>query len=319
MLTANKSQTVSDDNATQDGAVLDLSQYLHKVKVSKTLIVQADDLALEHERFHTNYVIAGRMALYALLGKIYELVLKVEGSDDCDFFVDQMRKSLKSKHSIRTQENSSTAAIVVRYVTRADRKTAHVYARAIEAAKASHVPAVGFSDYVDEQGGVEKIRSNQAQNGKPATHARTTETQDVAKQPSVLSYLRARSEFPKSSFAFKSELAAEEECEYSVFVCRKRHGRYLVLDQLDLSEDTDLRELLEDGLESQINLYKANPQRFDEKARLRSMKREMSVLRKRNPAHYQAVLKAVQSKDMDQISTTTKRSWIASKLVAQSQ
>jgi hypothetical protein len=319
MLTATKSQAVSDDSAIQDGGVLDLNQYLHKVKVSKNLIAQADDLALEHERFHTNYVIAGRMALYALLGKIYELVLQVESSVDCEFFVDQMRKSLKSKHSIRTQENSSTAAIVVRYVTRADRKTAHVYARAIESAKASQVPAIGFSDYVDEQGGVEKIRSNQAQSGKPFTQARTTETQDEANHPSVFSYLRARSEFPKSSFAFKSDLADEEEYEYSVFVCRKRQGRYLVLDQLDLSEDTDLRELLEEGLESQMNLYKANPKRFEEKAHHRSMKREMSVLRKRNPAHYQAVLKATQSNGMDQISTTTKRSWIASKLTAQSQ
>ena len=181
MLTATKTLAISNDSATQDGAVLDLNQYLNAVKVSKTLIAQADDLALEHERFHTNYVIAGRMALYALLGKIYELVLKVESSSDCDFFIGQMRKSLKSKHSIRTQDNSSTAAIVVRYVTRADRKTAHVYARAIEAAKASQVPAVGFSDYVDEQGGVEKIRSNQAQNGKTSTQARTTETRDVAK------------------------------------------------------------------------------------------------------------------------------------------
>jgi hypothetical protein len=310
---------VTSDIGSDTSTVIDLNQYLHSVKVSKTLIAQADDLALEHERFHTNYVIAGRMALYALLGKIYELVLKVESSVDCEFFVDQMRKSLKSKHSIRTQENSSTAAIVVRYVTRADRKTAHVYARAIEAAKASHVPAVGFSEYVDEQGGVEKIRSSQAKNGKTSTQARTTETRDVANHPSVFSYLRARTEFPKSSFAFKSEIADEEACEYSVFVCRKRQGRYLVLDQLDLSEATDLRVLLEEGLESQMNLYKANPKRFEEKAHHRSMKREMSVLRKRNPAHYQAVLKAVQSKGTDQLDPITKRSWIASKLVAQSQ
>lgn len=319
MLTATKSQCNLDDSATSDGAVLDLNQYLHTVKVSKTLIAQADDLALEHERFHTSYVIAGRMALYALLGKIYELVLKVESSVDCEFFVAQMRKNLKSKHGIRTQENSSTSAIVVRYVTRADRKTAHVYARAIEAAKASQVPAVGFSDYLDEQGGVEKIRSNHAQSGKPSAQVQTTETKDVAKQPSVFSYLRARSEFPKSCFAFKSALADEEECEYSVFVCRKRQGRYLVLDQLNLSEDTDLRELLEEGLTSQLNLYKSNPKKFDEKAHVRSMKREMSILRRRNPSHYQAVLNALQSKGMDELGSTAKRSWIASKLLAQSQ
>jgi hypothetical protein len=93
----------------------------------------------------------------------------------------------------------------------------------------------------------------------------------------------------------------------------------LVLDQLDLSEETNLRELLEEGLATQLNLYKANPNRFEEKARLKSMKREMSILRKRNPAHYQAVLNSIQSKGMEQLSSTAKRSWIVSKLTAQSQ
>ena len=317
MLTATKVKAISNDSATEDDAVLNLNQYLHTVKVSKTLIAQADDLALEHERFHTNYVIGGRLALYALLGKIYELVLRIESSVDCEFYVDQMRKDLKSKHSIRTQENSTTAAIVVRYVTRADRKTAHVYAQAIEVAKVSQVPAINFSNYVDQQGGVEKIRSTQAQNNKSAKQVCNTKSPNVTKPPSVFNYLRARSEFPKSSFSFRSDLV--DEYEYSIFVCRKRKGRYLVLDQLNLSEDTDLRALLEEGLEAQLDLYKANPKKFDQKAHYLSMKREMSILRKRNPAHYEAVLKAVQLKDMGQLSTTTKRSWIASKLTAQSQ
>jgi hypothetical protein len=204
-------------------------------------------------------------------------------------------------------------------VTRADRKTAHVYARAIEAAKASHVPAVGFSDYVDEQGGVEKIRSTQAQISNPEHKRFLIETEPALKPPSVLRYLRTRSEFPKASFLFNSEKVQEEECDFSIFVCIKGRGRYMVLDQLDFPENVDLKNLLEEGLGPQLKRYRLNPEKFDRKASRRSSSRLMKVLRKRNPAHYQAVINAVQSKGMDQLDTTTKRSWIASKLVSQSQ
>jgi hypothetical protein len=308
---------VADCSPTNE-VTIDLNQYLNKVKVSKTLIAQADDLACEHERFHTNYVIGGRLALYELLGKIYDLALKVEKSSDREFFVTQMRKALKKKYGIKTQENSTTAAIVVRYVTRVDRKTTHVYAQAIEAAKASKIPTVCFSGYLEEQGGVEKIRSTQAKSKKPMQQKPCVSSGAGLEASSVLDYLRSRTEFPKATFLFKSEIEQDEDCEFSVFVCAKRQGRYLVLDQLDLPEDIDLRNLLESGLKLQLERYSSNPKRFDQKAAQRSSKRSLAIVRKRNPGHYQAILSAIKNKSTDHLGSSAKRAWISSQITANS-
>ena len=286
MLTATKSQSAVDDSATSDGAVLDLNQYLHNVKVSKTLIAQADDLAMEHERFHTNYVIAGRMALYALLGKIYELVLKVESSVDCEFFVDQMRNSLKSKHSIRTQENSSTAAIVVRYVTRADRKTAHVYARAIESARQNGIASSNFVSYVEQAGGVERIRSNAVVTPESEFTEKLSEDELEDMLELTRDYLRARSELPLGSF--KSPKIAHSNIEQSAFnhfICHERNGRQYVLARFNVSKKRE-NELVEDfakELCEDTNAAKKNIGKFYKKAMAKRKKRTMKEISKQRP------------------------------------
>lgn len=127
--------------------------------VTKTLIGQADDLALEHENFHANYIVAGRIALYELLGKIYALSLKLDGAIDKTDQINIMRTFLAEKYGIRTQENTPYLTILVRYITRADRKTAHVYARAIQSAKESGVQPMNMVGFIEHHGGVEKIRS----------------------------------------------------------------------------------------------------------------------------------------------------------------
>ena len=50
--------------------------------ITKSLVCQADDLAEEHEQFNTNYIVGGRLALYELLGKIFDLYKALEASPD---------------------------------------------------------------------------------------------------------------------------------------------------------------------------------------------------------------------------------------------
>jgi len=127
--------------------------------IDNTLIGQADNLAIEHENFHTNYIVAGRIALYELLGKIYALSLKLDGAIDKIDQINIMRSVLAEKYEIRTQENTPDLTVLIRYITRADRKTAHVYARAIESAKESGVRPNNMVGFIEHHGGVEKIRS----------------------------------------------------------------------------------------------------------------------------------------------------------------
>ena len=129
------------------------------LKVSKTLIGQADDLAQEHESFNANYIVAGRLALYELLSKIYGLTISLSMATDKEALIENMRASLATNYKIRTQANSSATNILVRYITRSDRKTAHVYARAIETAIANQIKLENFVAYIQQQGGIEQMRA----------------------------------------------------------------------------------------------------------------------------------------------------------------
>ncbi|MBU3592500.1 hypothetical protein ICN42_00115 [Polynucleobacter sp. 71A-WALBACH] len=62
--------------------------------ISKSLIGQANDLAREHEQFNDRYIVAGRLALYELLTKIYELVERFDAASDKSELLKMVRKNL---------------------------------------------------------------------------------------------------------------------------------------------------------------------------------------------------------------------------------
>ena len=196
-----------------------------QMAITKSLVCQADDLAYEHEQFNANYIVAGRIALYELLAKIYALSIELEDSPDKSEQVLALKKCLVEKYGIRTQENTSDLAVLIRYITKADRKTTHVYARAIEAAKLNQIEIDGFVNFIGESGGIEKLRSfsaaDQSENDMPSIEER----QQVA-----LDFWRARGELPYAKFQMKNEIMSNiDVTEFEYFVCARRSGiRYIV-------------------------------------------------------------------------------------------
>lgn len=207
--------------------------------ISKTLIGQADDLALEHENFHTNYIVAGRMALYELLGKIYTLSIILNDAIDKTEQINIMRSVLSEKHQIRTQDNTSDLTVLVRYITRADRKTAHVYARAIQSASESGVLPENMVGFIEHHGGVERIRAI------GVSHQGSDEAEDRESEKIALShaFLSARAEIPFASFdapkAFEEIYA--NNCTYEFVICSISNGKYNVIGKLPA--DLDLENL----------------------------------------------------------------------------
>ena len=65
--------------------------------VTKTIIGQADDLALEHEDFNDRYIVTGRLALYELIGKIYALFGQLESSIDKEEQIKMLKDLLFKK------------------------------------------------------------------------------------------------------------------------------------------------------------------------------------------------------------------------------
>lgn len=204
--------------------------------VVKPLITQAEDLAKEHELIHQQYVVPGRLALYGLLQKIMQLSEAFDASPDKDDLIKFMRIKLQESR-IKTQDNTPADAVLVRFVTRADRKAAHVYARAIETAKANGVPSTDFIKFVQEQGGIERIRSNAA-NPKPAALSEQ-EARDV--REAMWEFLRLRSEMPFARFKpSRGTLPGDRGPGVLQYLIASRNGdEYRVISALEVDDELE--------------------------------------------------------------------------------
>ena len=195
--------------------------------ITKSLVCQADDLAEEHEQFNTNYIIGGRLALYVLLGKMFDLYKVLEASPDKKVLLGEMKHRLVHDHRIRVQANSSDAGILVRYITRAERKTAHIYARVIEQALINQIPSEYFVDYIEQCGGIEQMRLSGVDQAKAVENEQTLkDNQELAWK-----YCKAREELPFASFPLKNvfDYLGKEKVWFEYYVCAKRGDkRYVV-------------------------------------------------------------------------------------------
>lgn len=206
------------------------------VVVTKSLIGQAEDLAKEHELFNQQYVVAGRVALYGLLQKIMQLSKAFDASPDKEDLIKLMRVQLLNDYGIKTQDNSSDASVLVRFVTRADRKTAHVYARAIESAKANNINADKFVEYVLQQGGIERIRTIgvDPEVKKAEKELDTKQTQDMWE------FLRIRSEVPCATFELKNGKGAwHGSSALHYFVAHKKGDQYQVIAEILVDDEKE--------------------------------------------------------------------------------
>jgi hypothetical protein len=195
--------------------------------ITKSLVCQADDLAEEHEQFNTNYIVGGRLALYELLGKMFDLYKVLEVSPDKKVLLGEMKHRLVHDHRIRVQANSSDAGILVRYITRAERKTAHIYARVIEQALINQIPSEHFVDYIEQCGGIEQMRLSGVDQAKAVENEQTLkDNQELAWK-----YCKAREELPFASFPLKNifDYLGKEKVWFEYYVCAKRGDkRYVV-------------------------------------------------------------------------------------------
>ena len=130
-----------------------------KLDITQTVIAHADSLAERHALYVNDFVTRANSELYEILAEIQKLYEQVEGSKQRDKLIKKMREHLKSSHNIKTQANTKTTALITKYVTRASRKTAHVYSRVLEVAIANHIGSADLVGYIKRMGGIDKVRT----------------------------------------------------------------------------------------------------------------------------------------------------------------
>lgn len=211
--------------------------------VTKSLIGQAEELATEHEQFNEQYVVNGRKALYALLEKIFLLAQQFEASADKDDLYRIIKTDLAEKYNIKAQANSSNVSMLVRYITRAERKTAHVYARAIESAMARKIPSLSFEQYVEMSGGLEKIRID----GVDTSVKSAKQLIDEEKMNLSRKFLEARTEMPFGKFKAPKQFEGmtNPNCEFELVICRWIGDEYRVVGKLAPTLDNEYLMLRE--------------------------------------------------------------------------
>ena len=158
---------------------------------------------------------------------MFDLYKVLEASPDKKVLLGEMKHRLVHDHRIRVQANSSDAGILVRYITRAERKTAHIYARVIEQALINQIPSEYFVDYIEQCGGIEQMRLSGVDQAKAVENEQTLkDNQELAWK-----YCKAREELPFASFPLKNvfDYLGKEKVWFEYYVCAKRGDkRYVV-------------------------------------------------------------------------------------------
>ena len=126
--------------------------------ISKTILTHADLLAERHATYVSQFVSRANDELYAILADILKLYEQLEASKQRDKLIKAMRQQLREAHGIKTQANTKTTALIAKYVTRASRKTAHVYSRVLEVAMGHGIKSSGLVAFIKQRGGIDKLR-----------------------------------------------------------------------------------------------------------------------------------------------------------------
>ena len=101
--------------------------------------------------------------LYKYLGETFELYKKIQADKHKrDYFYDNLRSHLK-ENGIKTNKNTNDVSLLIRLIFKVKPKTAHLYSRAIQAAYEAKVKPTAFIEYVDREGGLEKLRMSQVE------------------------------------------------------------------------------------------------------------------------------------------------------------
>ena len=133
-----------------------------EIAISHPIIKNANSIADQHAQYMEQFINRGNTALYQILADIFRVYEQLEACEIKERVIKEMRKYLRESHNIKTQANTKTTALVTKYVTRASRKTAHVYSRVLEVAIANSIGSADLVEFIKLKGGIDKVRMSVA-------------------------------------------------------------------------------------------------------------------------------------------------------------
>jgi hypothetical protein len=126
--------------------------------VLSAVVSQATLVSQRHDVYVEQFVTRANEELYVMLADMMQVCEDIWASNCEEYLVKNIRKELRDKWDIKTQKNTSTTALVVRYITRGTRQLVHNYAKVIDNAKEAGVNATQLAEYIKSRGGIDEAR-----------------------------------------------------------------------------------------------------------------------------------------------------------------
>ena len=130
-----------------------------KLKAIEKVLEEGDALVVEYVAYNTDLKERGKAVLDDLLTKIYAFALKIDALPDKDQIIKALSKRINdSTGSMKKAVTAKTPymTVIVKFVVRTDRQSAHNYSRALRAAMEDHVAVGDLIAYFDAKGGIMK-------------------------------------------------------------------------------------------------------------------------------------------------------------------
>lgn len=124
------------------------------------IVAQANFLNRQHDEFVAQFVTRANDELYVLLAEMMVVCEEIWNSGCEEFLIKNLRQLLREQWNIKTQKNTSTTTLVVKYITRGIRQVVHGYAKVIDAAKVAGVSSCGLVEYIKSKGGIDAVRKS---------------------------------------------------------------------------------------------------------------------------------------------------------------
>ena len=143
--------------------------------VLSAVVTQATLVSERHDVYVEQFVTRANEELYVMLADMMRVCEDIWASNCEEYIVKNLRNILRDKWDIKTQKNTSTTALVVRYITRGTRQLVHNYAKVIDNAKEAGITSTGLAEHIKSKGGIDAVRKkvvDAEQNRKVAEQAK---------------------------------------------------------------------------------------------------------------------------------------------------
>ncbi|MEY4496673.1 MAG: hypothetical protein RL744_1737 [Pseudomonadota bacterium] len=215
----------------------------------KDLLEEGAVLSGKHDVYVETYVEKSNEQLNHHLSELMSYAQDVLAMPNVEQIIKKMRQDLRQKYGIKTQGNSPKLTIVVRYVVRSSRKTAHVYARVIQVAIDAKVVPADLPAFIKANGGIDRIRQKTVN----ADLVKEKETKQELLNENAIAYTRFYYEDcaknPMATFNIPQDYEARifDAARFGTFhymICQVERGEYKVVGALPMFEELDNQMLI---------------------------------------------------------------------------